>query len=443
MTRKRSLITHLVDLTYYISKGSKVRFERINITGNTITRDKVIRRELEAIEGEDFSGGALKTSTENLKRLGFFEDVEMVPKKGSRDDLMVLDVKVTEKPTGSFSLGAGYSSEDSVFTMFQVAQSNLYGRGQTLQASAKLGGLSSEFNITFTEPWLFDTRYSGTFNIYRWKQEYEDYSFQGSSIESYKRNSYGGRIGIGFPMNYLIDYFDELTRGTVSYSHDNSDISNVPIDASAAWKDMEGENITSSITLSMRRDSRDEPWNTSTGSVNSLSFEYAGGVLGGSVYYNKYRASSAWYFPLFWKTVFLLRGNWGYVDRRSGGKLPVYQKFRIGGINSVRGFDYGHISPRDPITGDFIGGGKMMYYNFEYRVPLLKGQGIVGLVFYDTGNVWEEDDNYSFSDMRESVGAGIRWYSPMGPLRLEYGKNLDPQFDEETGKWEFSIGGLF
>ncbi len=430
---------HLVDIIYYISIGPKVRFERINIIGNTVTRDKVIRRELKAIEGDDFSGDTIRKSTENLNRLGFFEDVEMVTKKGSQDDLMVLDVKVKERPTGSFSVGAGYSSEDAIFALFQVAQNNLFGRGQKLQASAKIGGLTTEFNINFTEPWLFDTRYSGSINVYRWKREYEEYTYEGQEYDEYTHDSQGGRFGLGFP----IDRFDEYTRGWVNYGYDDSDISNVPIDASVEWKDMEGRNVTSSITLGINRDSRDKPFNTSKGSVNSLSFELAGRFLGGDVNFNKIRLSSAWYFPLFWGTVFLARGNWGYIEEKAGGKLPVYQKFRIGGINSVRGFEYGHISPRDPLTGDFIGGEKMMYYNLEYRFPLLKEQGIVGLVFYDAGNVWTDDDNYSFSDLRDSVGCGIRWYSPMGPLRVEYGKNLDPLPDEDAGKWEFSVGGLF
>jgi len=429
---------HLVDIVYVISKGSKVRFERINIFGNTITRDKVIRRELAAVEGEDFSGEAMRVSTENLNRLGFFEDVEMQTKKGSRDDLMILDVRIKERPTGSFSVGAGYSSEDSIFAMFQVAQSNLFGRGQKLQASAKLGGLSTEFKINFTEPWLFGTRYSGNFEIYKWKQEYNDYSYEGTDYEDYKRDSYGFRLGLGFP----IDKIDELTRGSVSYGYDSSDISNIPYDASPAWKDMEGKNMTSSITTGIRRDSRDEPWNTRRGSVNTLSVEIAGRTLGGDVNFNKIRAGTAWYFPLFWDTVFLVRGNWGYIEERAGGKLPVYQKFRIGGINTVRGFEFGSISPLDR-RGEYIGGEKMMYYNFEYRFPVLKEQGIVGLVFYDCGNVWTDNEHYSFSDLRKSVGAGVRWYSPMGPLRLEYGKNLDPYDWEETGKWEFSVGGLF
>jgi len=442
---------HLIDITYNISKGKKVRFERINIIGNTITRDKVIRRELKAIEGEDFSGEMIRRSTENLNRLGFFEGVEVQTKKGSHDDLMVLDVKIKERPTGSFSLGAGYSSQDSMFAMFQIAQNNLFGRAQKLQLSAKLGGLSSEFNISFVEPWLFDTRLSGSVNIYRWKQEYEDYTYDGVEYEDYERDSEGVRLGFGFP----IDKIDEFTRGSITYGYDDSNISNIPFDASYAWKDMEGQNVTSSLTFGIRRDSRDKPWNTSKGSVNSLSFEYAG--IGGDVCFDKIRITSTWYFPLFWETVFLVRGNWGYIHERSGGKLPVYQKFRIGGMNTIRGFEYASVTPHDPDSGERIGGKKMMYYNFEYRVPLIKEQGIVGLVFFDAGNVYgpgkiyddtgniaeRDDGSYSFSNMRSSAGFGIRWYSPMGPLRMEYGKNLDPREDEESSKWEFSVGGLF
>ncbi|MCP4683227.1 MAG: BamA/TamA family outer membrane protein, partial [Desulfobacterales bacterium] len=235
--------------------------------------------------------------------------------------------------------------------------------------------------------------------------------------------------------------------------------------ASAAWEDMEGTNITSSITLGMSRDSRNEPWDTSKGSYNSLSFEFAGRALSGDVSFNKVRLTSAWYFPLFWNTVFLVKGNWGYIEERAGGKLPVYHKFRIGGLSSVRGFEAGHISPTttvtwidwvdddlDPVTPDVpitrtrtdrIGGERMMYYNLEYRFPILKEQGITGLVFFDCGNVFEDYEHYTFSGIRKSAGVGIRWYSPMGPLRLEYGKNLDPVEGEKSGKWEFSMGNQF
>lgn len=430
---------HLVDITYIISKGSKVRFERINIIGNTVTRDKVIRRELKAIEGGDFSGEALRLGTENLKRLGFFSDVEIETKKGSKDDLMILDVKVKEQPTGSFSIGAGYSSENSIFATFQVSQNNFLGRGQKLQASASLGSVASNFNISITEPWMFDTRVSGTFNIYRTKTEYESYSYDDVKYDEYTRKSFGGRLGLGVPL----DKIDEFTRGNIMYTYDDSNISDVPYDASSAWKDMEGRNVTSSITLGMFRDTRDEPWNTSRGSYNNLSFEFAGRFLGGDVAFNKIRFTTAWYFPLFWNTVFLTKGSWGYMEEKAGGKLPVYQKFRIGGLSTVRGFEAGSISPRDPEYGDRIGGERMMYYNLEYRFPILKEQGITGLVFFDCGNVFEASEHYTFSNIRRSAGGGVRWYSPMGPLRLEYGKNLDQFEGEKTGKWEFSMGNQF
>jgi outer membrane protein insertion porin family len=128
---------------------------------------------------------------------------------------------------------------------------------------------------------------------------------------------------------------------------------------------------------------------------------------------------------------------------REDEKLPVYQKFRLGGINTIRGFDDYSISPKDPQTGDRIGGEKMMIFNFEYRFPLLKEQGIIGLLFFDAGNAWTKEESYSFTDVKKSVGTGIRWYSPIGPLRIEYGWVIGPEGDEASGNWAFSVGGIF
>jgi len=420
--------TRRVDITYGISKGEKVRFERINISGNTSTRDKVIRRELKVIEGEYFSGSGIRRSTRNLQRLGFFEDVQIQTRKGSEEDLMVLDIQVKERATGTFSMGAGFSSEDGAFGVFEISQENLFGRGQKLIASAKIGGTATRYDLRFVEPWFLDKPISAGIDLFNRDVEYDEYT----------RASLGGALRLGFPLG-----IDEFTRGSVRYGYDDSDISDVEEDASIAIKDMEGRNVTSGMTFAITRDSRDRLFLTSRGSYNSISFEYTGGIFGGDVYFNKYQATSGWYFPLFWDTVFLVRGSWGLVEERSGGFLPVYQKFRIGGINTVRGFEFGDISPIDPKTDDRIGGEKMMYYNVEYRVPLLKEQGIVGLVFFDAGNVFTEDENWTFEGIRTSAGGGIRWYSPVGPIRLEYGVNLDPKEDEPSGSWEFSMGGTF
>ena len=139
----------------------------------------------------------------------------------------------------------------------------------------------------------------------------------------------------------------------------------------------------------------------------------------------------------------MVQGRWGWIEQREGGALPDYQKYRIGGINTVRGYDWYSITLTDPATGEDIGGEKMMVYNVEYRFPLLKDQGIIGVVFFDAGNVFGKDDTFTFSDIRKSVGAGLRWYSPLGPIRVEYGYILSPRPDDPTGNVEFSIGGFF
>ncbi len=417
---------HTADVTYQISKGPKVRFERITITGNQVTRDKVIRRELKVMEGDYFSGQGLKRSTENLRRLGFFEDVQFHTKKGSRDDLMDLNVDVKEKGTRTFSVGAGYSSAYSGFVTFQVTDENFLGYGQRLSASARIGGKNTEFDLRYLEPWLFDTRLSFGADIYKFRQEYTDYT----------RASYGTRVSLGAPL--YLDY----TRATLIYSYDHSNISDVADGASQLLQDMTGNNVTSSLTLVLNRDSRDRTFQTTRGSINELAIQYAGGIFQGDEQFTKYRGRSAWYFPLFWSTVFMVQGRAGYIQNR--GKLSTYQKFFLGGINTVRGYDYQTISPIDPKTGDYIGGEKMMVFNLEYHFPLLTEQGLMGLVFFDAGNVWasESPDAYNFGGLMKSVGAGVRWFSPLGPLRLEYGWKLDKDEDEGAGKWEFSIGGI-
>jgi outer membrane protein insertion porin family len=424
---------HLVDITYDISKGEKVRFERINISGNTVTRDKVIRRELKVVEGEYFSAKALQRSTQNLHRLGYFENVEVQTKKGTVENQMILNVNVKEKPTGSFSFGGGYSSADNVVGMVQIAQDNLFGRGERLSAAVRIGGISSQFDVRFTEPWLFERPISADVVAYKWMREFDDYT----------NDSLGGSLAIGFPLEMIDDY----TRGVVRYTYDDADITDVARDAAYSIKEMEGINITSSVSFGVSRNSTDRAWNPSRGSLNAFNVEYAGGILGGTNAFTKYDGRSAWFFPLPWETVFMVQGRWGYIQQNSGGNLPVYEKFFLGGINTVRGFDYAEISPRDPITGDKIGGDKMMVYNLEYRFPLIKEQGIIGLVFFDAGNVFGygegPGEDFTFSGIRTSVGGGVRWYSPMGPLRLEWGYNLDPQYNEAQSKFDFTIGTVF
>jgi outer membrane protein insertion porin family len=261
--------------------------------------------------------------------------------------------------------------------------------------------------------------------------EYEYYEYTTQSI--------GAAMGIGFPLESW--GLGDLTRGSVRLSYEASDIQDVASSAAMVIREMEGKNITNSITLGISRISWDKPWLPTKGSLNSFSFETAGGILGGEVGYNKYMLRTEWYFPLFWSTVFVVKGNVGLIERKRQEKLPVFKKFILGGVGSVRGFDDYSISPRDPVSGDRIRGEKMMFYNFEYRVPLSKERGIVGLVFFDAGNVWTEEENFDFKGMRMAVGVGGMWWTPMmGQMSIFYGRKLDPHSNESTGEIQFSGG---
>jgi outer membrane protein insertion porin family len=416
-----------VDITFHITQNDPVYFERINISGNTKTRDKVIRRELKVFEQELYSSKRLKRSVADLFRMDYFEDVKVNPRPGTADDRMILDIEVVEKPTGTFTFGGGYSAVDKLYVMASVSERNFLGRGQILELAVQTGGSSRQYTFGFTEPWLFNIPLSAGVDGYRMERDYDDYD----------RESTGGALRMGYPL------FD-FTRGYVKYAYDISDITNV----SEAYKSI----ITakkyeeSSVSLSFVYDSRNRQFNPSEGSRHSLTLKYAG--LGGNIGYGKGIAETGWYFPLFWGTVGFLHGEGGYVEKVSGKELPDWERFYLGGINSVRGFDWRDISPvekyddNNPIS---VGGNEYVQFNAEFLFPIIKDAGLVGLVFYDAGNTWAEDrDNAeSYSGLRDSYGFGIRWYSPMGPLRLERGYIIDPQPGEGSGRWEFSMGGSF
>jgi outer membrane protein insertion porin family len=417
----------LVDISYRILKGHKVVIERINIIGNTRSRDKIVRRELWLMEGDYFGGKKLAMSKENLDRLGFFEETKIEKKRGSSPESMILDVKVKEGHTGSFSVGAGFSSVDSLVATAQISENNFRGLGQRIATQLRIGSITNQFDVTFSEPWLYDRPVSGTFRLYKWEREYDEWN----------KDSQGGEISLGFPMR-MIDFY---TSGWAFYRYDDSDISEVDWDAAWEIREMEGRWVTSSIGVGLKRASINRAKYPSKGSINSFSVEWAGGFLGGDNDFIKYTLKSQWFFGMPKDSVIMAQGRWGYIDEREG-KLPVYERFFLGGIDTVRGFDYQEISPRDPVTGDEIGGEKMFAGNLEYRYPLSKDKGLVGVVFFDVGNVVKTGENLT-SGIRKSAGIEIRWESPMGPIRVVWGYNISPQYDEKSSKFDFSMGGAF
>lgn len=408
-----------VDVTYHLQKGDLVYINRISITGNTSTRDKVIRRELDVAEGDLYNRSNIKSSYAGLNRLRYFSEINFNTEKGPRDDLMDINIDVEEKPTGMFSIGAGYSAEDSFIVMGKVTQQNLFGRGQTLTLNAYLGAKKTNYEISFIEPWLFDIPLWSKFDVWSMKHEYD----------SYDLDSKGANVTLGYPL------FEEVV-GYVGYRLAFDDVTNVTWDASTYIKDQEGETTSSGVTVTLTRDTTDDIIFPSKGSKNSASVEHTGTILGGDVSYTKYTATSSWFYPLPLDLVIAARGRIGYVHGNDGKEVPIYERFYLGGINSLRGLR--DIGPIDPDTGDVIGGETMLCFNAELIIPIIKDAGLKGVLFFDTGNAWES--GYYLDDMRKTAGAGIRWYSPMGPLRLEYGYVLDRKIDEPESRWEFTIG---
>lgn len=419
---------NLVDIMFRIDKHEKVRFERINIHGNKSTRDKVIRRELRIVEGDYFSGVKLNRSAENLKRLGFFEEdggVEINTRRGSSDDLMVVDIDVKERSARSVNGGLGYGGYEGLFAMAQVSLMNFRGLGQSLQTQASISSRVIQFSTSFFEPYLFDTRLSMNTSIF--KNRVEDYS--------YTRDRQGGSIGFGFPLER-----GDYTRGSITYSIDESKVRDVYYYSSILIQDLAGKYLTSSLTLGVTRNSSNDPWNPRRGSENGFSFQYAGGFLGGDSAFNKYAAASVWYLPMIWKTVFIVKGNVGYVRGRSSGHLPLYEKWRVGGDTTVRGYEYYSISPLDPYTYDELGGNWMWLYSLEYRFPLGKAAGVMAYTFYDMGNAFDKWEDWNIM-AGKSVGFGIRWLSPMGPINIGYGyKLIDRPNEASGGKFLISMG---
>ncbi|MCX7770000.1 MAG: outer membrane protein assembly factor BamA [Proteobacteria bacterium] len=422
---------HTVRIDYHVTKGKLVQINRIIIEGNTKTRDNVIRRELNIIEGDLYNASSLKKSRIKLNRLGYFEDLNFVPqrieyeKPESEDqDLMDVLIRVKERPTGFLTFGVGYSSVDQFMGSLQVSQNNLFGKGQKLSAKLQIGSKTQEYDVSFLEPWLFGKPVSGGIDIFKVKRKYTDYTKEST--------------GFGLRSGYRISDDWSVTGG---YRFEIADVTDVKVTASQIIKDQIGKRTTSSIYGNLIRDTRNDAFYPTDGSSFTFYLEFAGGPLGGDNDYVKSVVDYAKYFLLPWQHTISIHGQYGIVESYGSKKLPIYERFFLGGMYTLRGFESRSIGPKDPKTGDVLGGDRELFGNIEYIFPLIKEAGVRGVLFFDFGNAY--NSNILPPELRYSVGAGIRWYSPMGPLRLEWGKNLNPKRDEKSSKWEFSIGTIF
>ena len=422
------IVTHekeqLVDVDLQLTKGSLVYISRIGITGNTVTRDKVIRRQFSLAEGDLYSSSKLKRGYEGLNQLRYFEEVDIQTEKAS-DNKMDINVRVKEKNTGMFMVGAGYSAVDQAIIMAQITQQNFLGYGQIASLKASLGSKTNNYELSFTEPWLFDMPMWCKTDIWKYRKEYDSYTL----------DTKGAGLTLGYPI------WQKLT-GYVGYKLSIDNIMDVDHDKASYYiLQQEGERTTSAVTFTLGYDTTNDQMFPSKGIKASGSVQFAGKpFLGGNANFTKYAASLSGYYPLFKDIVLGGKTKIGYLQNNdeSDDKIPIYERYVLGGINSLRGFRY--VGPVNPGTSDVIGGTTFVTFTVEIVFPLIKDAGMKGVVFYDAGNTW--NGGYYLNDLRQSCGAGIRWYSPIGPLRLEYGYVLDHKGinDSSTGRFEFTIG---
>ncbi|MDP8222030.1 MAG: outer membrane protein assembly factor BamA [Candidatus Lernaella stagnicola] len=433
--------TRRVRIKFTVNKGKLAYIERIEILGNDRTRDKVLRRELFIKEGDLFSGPGIRASKALLMRRGYFDEVSVKWKRGSREDLVVVVIEVAEKMQGQFIIGVGFSSLENFVGTAQISHNNLFGYGWKFSLQGELGQYRTNGTIRFREPYLLDTRW-----IFGLSLNYTDRDYF-----SFQRLDKAAIVSLGRPL-----YLD--IQAHLAYTYQDVDIRNVASNASLFLTLQEGRKTTTSARGTLQRDTVNHPFDPTDGSRLSFSTEWASESFGGDLNFLKYTAMGRRYVPVVWGIAIMVNGEAGYADNLDSGRLPVTERYFLGGLNSVRGFFSRSLGPREtsviprnlanPATTtaeveSVIGGNKYLQGNIELLIPIIKQIGIKGVLFYDVGNAFVEEDWYDFRDLRQSWGFGVRWISPIGPLRFEWGFPLYKRDDEENQVFEFGIGTFF
>jgi len=410
-----------INLTFEITEGPEVYVERINISGNVRSEDKILRRELPLHEGDLYTLQNKEKARQRLVNLGYFETVNVTTQPGSDKTRIIVNIDVVERATGIFSIGGGYSSVDSLVGTIDLAQRNFLGRGWEVAIRIRAGATTQQGTISFTDPWLFDRPLSGGFDVYKSIRNYQDYTYD--------------TTGVNLRMSHP---FAEYWRWHTGYRISRDVISNLSDNATPDLVDQRGATITSSIGVSLTRDSRDVIAAPTKGAQTTLSFDFAG--LGGDSQFYKGTFLQTYFRPIWLGHILGLRGEAGYEAGWGGKDVPLFERFYLGGPNTIRAFKFRSISPVDS-AGFKEGGTTEILGNVEYVVPLPFGLRVA--VFFDVGNVYGFDTKFDPTDLRYGPGGGIRWQSPFGPIRVDYGLNIDRRPGEGAGAFHFSVGSPF
>lgn len=407
-------------------KISEGRLEKIVIEGNDKTKEKVITREINIEPGDLFNFETARKSLQNIYNLGYFEDVNMKLEPGTEEDSIILVIKVIEKNTGKFGIGAGYNSEEGLMGFTSYEENNLFGGGQKIQAKVELGGRTT-YKLSFLEPWLGDTPTSFGFEAYDTIKHKEDKEEE-VILAEYDEERLGGRLIIGRKISDSVKLGLEFKVERVT--HDL---------ISGTLPEDTDEGLTNSLVPTFSYDTRDNVFEPTSGWYHGFSLEKAGGFLGGDYDFTKYNLTLRAYISTQFiedivdigsikkitdnlsKGVLALRAMGGMADT----DLPSFAAYQVGGMNTVRGYDFGEFS-----------GDKSLVFNVEYRFPL--AENFQAVLFADWGQAWDYEESIDFEDLKFGRGVGIRFDTPLGPIRLDYGIN-----EEGVGKTYFSIGHTF
>lgn len=451
--RRPGVDPNTLDISYEINPGQKVYIGRIVISGNQKTEDKVIRREILINEGELYHGTRIRQSEASIQRTGYFEKVSVTTQAAKDRNTIDIFVDVTERSTGQFQIGAGFSSSESFIGTLQVSYDNFLGRGHFLSAQGTISKLRQLFNIQYFNPYFFDSKWRFRASVYNYEYVYTDFT----------RESYGGTLGFGYPftrdltldLTYTIEKVDVSTD---SFGTKQRNLGSI----------LEGGR-TSSINATITWDKRNNRLLPTKGYMLQGSIDFADQYIGSQNEYIRFLGRARGYYPIFWDVILKINLELGYIANWNAPnkEVPIFERFFVGGPNSVRGFERSGLGPTrsfttnvaDPtstLTNFQIGGNKEIVFNAELEVPIIKSMNISGVVFFDMGNAYNEDQALSlkidwFADndeekdsvMRSAMGFGFRWMSPMGLLRFEWGFPLAPKKDEDSVVFEFSIGNAF
>ena len=421
-----------VAFTLYVDPGKRVYVRRISIFGNTNTRDEVIRREMRQMESGWYSTDKLTRSKQRVDKLGYFSDVQLeTPGVQGTSDQVDVNVKVTERATGNLTFGVGYSSAEKVIFSGGISQSNIFGTGNALALQLSTGSINKVYSLSYTNPFYTDDGVSRGFDIYK-----RDVDASSLAIASYNTSTLGTGVRFGVP----VTEYDTVNYGLALEQTEIGILQDTPQRYIDFVNEFGEKSNTVLATVGWARDKRDSVIFTTKGSFQKFSAEV--GVPSGDLTFYRTNYQHQWYYPLTKEYTLLLNGQIGYADGYDQKPLPFYKVFYLGGVNSLRGYETATIGPKDS-NGDSLGGSHMMLANVEFLFPfpgLQKDRSVRLSWFVDAGMVGEK---YDFDEVRYSTGLGFSWYSPVGPLKLSFGKALNPEPDDRLQRIQFTLGTVF